>query len=54
MPRYLGLEGRNSPRVNFFLVHVNGSPRDISGASDNFLDCAHALHGYIAPLSETS
>ena len=41
--RYLGLEGRDSPRGKVVSVHVNGSHRDISVVRDNFVDRAHAF-----------
>ena len=41
--RYLGLEGRDSPRGKVVSVHVNGSHRDISVVRDNFVDLAHAF-----------
>ena len=53
-PRYFGLEGRDSSRGKVASANVNGSPRDISRARNNFVDCAHELRGYLAPLPETS
>lgn len=52
--RYLGWDGRDSPRTKVDSFHANNSLRDISGAMDNFVDRAHALHSYQAPLPETS
>ena len=53
-PRYLVLEGRDNPRCKVVLASFNGSPRDILGARDNFVHCLYMLHGYLAPLPETS
>ena len=52
--RYLGMEDSDRSRGEVVSVHVNGSPRDVSGAKDNFADSAHALRGYQAPLPETA
>ena len=41
--RYLGLEGRDSPRGKVVSVHVNSSHRDISVVRDNFVSRAHAF-----------
>ena len=40
----------DSPRGKIVSVDVNGLPRDISGARDNFVNRTHALRDYLAPL----
>ena len=43
-PRYLVLEGRDNPRCKVVLASFNGSPRDILGARDNFMDRASTIN----------